>query len=134
MERIRKRVANGRLHRSRTVRVPSCPACNGYIHMKRDLKVRGVEGHDGVQQMYLLCPKCSHEVVIYFMNPQLERMRQDYRQALDRAKKLPSTLVTQKAQAKERRYMERFNLFQREMREMLGLPPSPSLPMYDAEV
>lgn len=102
--------------------------------MKRDLKVRDVEGYESVTQMYLLCPKCSHEIVIYFMNPQLERMRKDYRQALDRAKKLASTLAAQKAQAKERRYVERFNQFQEEMRETLGLPPSPSLPMFETEV
>lgn len=102
--------------------------------MKRDLKVRGVDGYEGVTQMYLLCPKCSHEVVIYFMNPTLEKMRQSYRQKLDRAKQMASTLATQKAQAQERRYRERFNQFQKEMREKLGLPPSPSLPMYDAEV
>lgn len=133
MEIRRKRV-NGRAHKGRTIRVPSCPQCNGYIHMKRDLKVGPVEGHDGVTEMYLICPKCQHKIHIYFMNAQLERLRQDYRDAITRAKKAGSTRLVQKAQSKEKRYVERFNALQKEMRDALGLPASAGIPMHDVEV
>lgn len=130
----RKRVANGRVQKSRTIRIPSCPECNGYIHMKRDLKAGEVDGYEGVTEMYLLCPKCGHKIHIYFMNEQLERLRQSYRTALTRATKAGSTLLVQKAQAKERRYVERFNALQKEMREALDLPESAGIPMHDVEV
>lgn len=130
----RRRVANDRVQRGRVIRVPSCPACGGYVHMKRDLKVRDVAGYDGVQEMYLLCPKCDHAISIYFMNAQLERMRQAYRRALSRATASGSTLLTQQAQAKEKRYVDRFNALQKEMREALGLPESAGIPMHDVEV
>lgn len=133
MEIRRKRV-NGRAYKGRTIRIPSCPQCNGYIHMKRDLKAGPVEGYDGVTEMYLICPKCQHKIHIYFMNAQLERLRQDYRTALTRATQIGSTLLVQKAQAKERRYVEKFNALQKEMRDALGLPESAGIPMHDVEV
>lgn len=102
--------------------------------MKRDLKVRDVDGYEGVQQMYLLCPKCNHEIVIYFMNAQLERLRNRYRALIDRAKATASTLITQRAQAAEKRYVDLFNQFQKEMRVALDLPEQPSILMHDTEV
>lgn len=102
--------------------------------MKRDLKVRDVAGHKGVQQMYLLCPKCDHEIVIYFINERLERLRKAYRTAVDRAKATGSTLRVQRAQAAEKRYLAAFDPFQKEMREALGLPERADMPMHDVEV
>lgn len=131
---IRRKRVNGRAHKGQTIRVPSCPDCGGYIHMKRDLKAGPVDGHDGVTEMYLICPKCQHKIHIYFMNDQLERLRQDYRAALTRATKIGSTLLVQKAQSKEQRYVERFNELQKEMRDALGLPASAGIPMHDVEV
>jgi hypothetical protein len=102
--------------------------------MKRDLKAREVEGHEGVTELYLLCPKCEHVISIYFMNEQLERLRTKFRTAVKRATATGSTMLVQRAQAAEKRYTTLFDSFQKEMREALGLPESAGIPMHDVEV